>query len=122
MGLFLEMQSAKSQVKVSTCVTLRRENWSLLGYHQARVPLPLVPCQRIPLPSPLSMINFIIFLFKVKKLRVERLRFNSEISCIDKMQCGDRNICAVGLWSTKVLLVELGSEMKISHTKIYLLM
>ena len=33
------------------------------------------------------------------------------------MQCGDRNICAVGLWSTKVLLVELGSEMKVSHTE-----
>ncbi len=45
------------------------------------------------------------------------ITFDSEISCIDKMQCGDRNICAVGLWSTKVLLVELGSEMKVSHTE-----
>ena len=56
--------------------------------------------------------------FKVGKLqRVEQLRFDAEISCIDKTQCGDRNVCAVGLWSTKVLLVELGSEMKVSHTE-----
>jgi len=46
-----------------------------------------------------------------------KMTFDAEISCIDKTQCGDRNVCAVGLWSTKVLLVELGSGMKVCHTE-----
>ena len=46
-----------------------------------------------------------------------KMTCDAEISCIDKTRCGDRNLCAVGLWSTKVLLVELESEMKVCHTE-----
>ena len=49
-------------------------------------------------------------------VEVGAMTFDSEISCVDKTEfANDISICAVGLWSTNVMLVELGQEIKVLH-------